>query len=224
MKNFIFVSMAALSALFAIDAQALNLTRPFQDLRLPTQVIMERQSIINPAAAGTTQVLNANAGSTSAAAVTVTTFVAQPDVARNLVITPGGSTAHVAACSITVTGTDIQNKAITEAFAFAENASGATTGAKAFKTISSIAFPANCEDTTFQATWSVGYGEKLGLKRCMDYAGHLVFSTVSGAYEATRATVTADDDEVSKNTADFNGTMNGTADFEAFFIQNFRCL
>lgn len=199
--------------------------RPYRlDFKPATQQMIEKQTITDPAAAGTNEVLDANAGNTSAAAATVTTLAAQPDVPRNLVITPGSTTADVAACDVVVNGTDFHGDSISETFTFAENASTATTGSYAFKSVTSIVFPAACEDTPFGATWSVGYGEKLGLKRCMDYAGHLIQSTVGGAYESTRATVVADADEIEKNTIDFNGTMNGANDFEVFFIQNFRCL
>jgi hypothetical protein len=210
--------------LVSTPAFALNYHRVFQDMKLPTQQMIEKQTIENPAAAGTTDVLSGHAGATSAAAATVTSFVAQPDVPRNLVITPGGTTTDVEECNVVVTGTNFFGQSITETFAFAANASSATTGSKAFKTVTSIAFPANCESGGFAATWSVGYGEKLGLKRCMDSAGHSVMSTVGGAYESTRATMAADADEIEKNTADFNGTMNGSNDFEIFFFQNFRCL
>lgn len=195
-----------------------------QDLKLPSQKMVEKQAITNPAAAGTTQVLSASAGNTSAAAATVSTFVAQPDAPRNLVLTPGGTTADVAACSVVVNGTDILGNAISESFAFSANASTATTGSKAFKTVTSVVFPAACEDSPFGATWSMGYGEKLGVKRCMDNAGDIFFSLLNGAKEATAPTMAADASVVSLNTADYNGTMNGSNDFVLYFMQNFRCV
>ena len=195
--------------------------RKFLDMKLPSQQLIEKQTITNPAAAAADDVLSDDAGNTSAAAATQTTFDAQPDVTRNLSITPTGTTADVAACTITVSGTDFHGQSISEDFAFAENASTATVGSKAFKTVTSVAFPAACEDSPFGATWDVGYGEKLGLKRCMDSAGHMVQTTVSGAFEATRATIAVDAANVEGNTADFNGTMDGAADFEIFFFQNF---
>lgn len=199
--------------------------RPFyQDVRLPTQQMLEKQTITNPLAAGTTNVLSGHAGATSAAAVNVTSFSAQPDVVRNVSLTPGGSTGDVAACDVVVTGTNFHNDAITETLSFTANQSTATVGSKAFKSISNVAFPASCEDAPFTATWNMGFGEKLGLKRCLDVAGHSVFSTVDGAYESTRATITAANTTLERNTADFNGTMNGVNDFEIFFVQNFRCL
>ena len=206
-----------------VSAYALPLQRSFQDIKLPTQAMIEHQDIINPVVADANGVLNANAGPTSAAAKNVISGFTNPDVPRNLVITPGGTTVDVKGCTVTVTGTNFFNKAIAEDFVIADNQSTATTGAKAFKTVTKLAFPADCEEGVFGANWSIGVGEKIGLKRCLNVAGDFAWSTVSGAYEATRATVVADVDEIEKNTADFNGTMDGTADFQAYFVQNFRC-
>jgi hypothetical protein len=211
----------ALTLTLSGEAFAQSAQRLWRDIKLPNQKVIEMQSISNIIAAGTTQVLNLEQGPTSAAAASVSTFLAQPDVPRNLVITPSTSTVDVGTCTITVTGTDYLNRALTEDFAFSNNASSATTGNKAVKTVSLVSFAASCEDGSFAAKWNIGYGEKIGLKRCMS-GNHLVFSTIDGAYETTRATVAYDEDEVSKNTADFNGTMNGSSDFEAFFIQNFN--
>lgn len=209
--------------LFSTFAQAQSVRRLMQDVKLPTQGVVEQQAFTNLLAASTTRVLSGNAGATSAAAATVTTFAAQPDSPRNLVVTPGGTTTDIEACVITISGTNIFDKAISETFTFTANQNTAVTGAKAFKTVSSVAFPANCESGGFAATWSVGIGEKIGLKRCMAEAGAWVQSSIDGAYESTRATVVADADEVEKNTADFNGTMNGSSDFKAYFIQNYGC-
>jgi len=200
---------------------AISYKRFFQDVKFRTQAAIEKQEFTNPAAAGTADILSANAGNTSAAAASATTFVAQPDVPRNLVITPGGTTADVAACTINVVGTDFHDESINEDFAFLANASTATTGSKAFKTVTTVSFPAACEDSPFGATWSVGYGEKLGLKRCLAVAGDILFSTVAGAKEGTAPTMAADAANIEGNTADFNGTMNGSNDFILYFIQNF---
>lgn len=211
-----------LGLIFSLESFGAPVKRYYQDIKLPSQRVLERLEVVNPLAAGTTNVLSANAGATSAAAASVTTFVAQPDVPRNLVITPGGTTGDVESCNVTVTGTNYFGRTITEVFAFAADASSATTGAKAFRTITSIAWAASCESGGFAATWSVGFGEKIGLHRCMA-GNHYVFSSVGGTYETTRATIGFDADEVEKNTADFNGTMNGTNDFEIFFVQNYGC-
>lgn len=196
----------------------------FRDIKPASQVMLENQDFGTPIAATTNTIKTTYVGPSSTAAVTLTSFTAQPDVPRNLTITPTGTTADVAACTITVTGTNYLNATITETFVFAENASSATTGAKAFKTVTSVAFPANCEDTPFSATWIIGVGEKIGLKRCMAYAGDWAWSMIDGVYETTRATIVADSNEVEKNTADFNGTMDASARFIGRFVQNFACL
>lgn len=214
-----------LTVFLLISAQsfAAPVKRFFQDGKLPTQELIERQSFTNPEVAAANDILSANAGNTSAAAATVSTFVAQPDLPRSITITPAGTTADVASCSVVVSGTNFYGESISESFAFAANASTVTVGSKAFKTVSSVLFPAACEDTPFGATWSVGYGEKLGLKRCMGQAGDAILSTVAGVFESTRATVAVNATAIESNTADFNGTMDGAADFDLLFIQNFRC-
>ena len=215
-------TLALLTFLFSITATA-AIKPYYQDIKLPTQKMVERQEILNPGASTVTTIKSAYAGATSAAAVTLSSFAAQPDVPRNINITPGGTTTDIESCVISVAGTDILNNSITDTFTFAANATGRVDGVKAFKTITSATWPADCESGAFGATWSIGYGEKLGVKRCMDKAGHILFSTIDGAKEATAPTMAADASVVSKNTADFNGTMDGTADFELFFLQNFRC-
>lgn len=208
---------------FCSSAQAA--IRPYyQDIKLPTQKLVEYQSWADLVASASTTHLSANAGNTSAAAATVTSFLGQPDVARNITITPGGSTGDVAACDIVVTGTDYLDNAITETFVIDANQATIETGSKAFKTVTSVAFEAGCEDSPYQATWYVGDGEKIGVKRCMDKAGYVLFSTLAGAKEATGPTMAADASVVSLNTADFVGSMNSSNDFELFFFQNFRCL
>jgi hypothetical protein len=124
---------------------------------------------------------------------------------------------------IVVAGTNYNGQSISENFTFAADASTAQTGSKAFKTISSVTFPANCESGSFAATWSIGYGEKIGIKHCLDQAGHIVFSTLNGAKEGTAPTMAVNATAVESNTADYNGTMNGSNDFELFYFQNFRC-
>lgn len=210
-------------ALFAFEsfASGFPYSRSFRDMKLPTQQIMEYQLISDPAAAGTADILSANAGIIDTNAVTISTFVAQPDVVRAVQFTIGGTAADIGTCTATVNGTDFHGQVISEDFSVTANTAETLQGSKAFASITSISLPAACEDSPYGATWSVGYSEKLGLKRCMAQAGHLVFSTVAGAYETTRATVAVDAANIEGNTIDFNGTMNGANDFEVFFIQNF---
>jgi hypothetical protein len=187
------------------------------------QVLPELQLIVSPDAASATQVLSAHAGATSAAAVSVTTFAGQPDVSRNLTVASGGTTADVAACIITVSGRDIRSGSISETFTFADNEAATKTGNKAFKSVSSVAFPANCEDGTFAATWNVGMGTKLGLNRCLDKSGYLAFAVFNGIFEGTRPTIAVHSSLISSNTAILNSALDGS-DVALNFFHNYRCL
>lgn len=109
-------------------------------------------------ATSATAVLPATA--TVVAGTTITSGITNPDVPRNLTITTGGTTANIAAGNVTITGTNVEGKVIVEEFAMADNLDGSVTGNKAFKTVTSIQFPA--ADGT-AATISVGTGAKLGL-------------------------------------------------------------
>lgn len=197
--------------------------RRSMDIKLPGQVMVEKQVIPTPAVGASGAILSGHAGPTSAAARVVTTGISQPDVPRAISIASGGTTADVAACVITVTGKNILGRSISETFTFTANESATKTGSKAFKSISSVSWPASCEDSPYGATWNVNTTDKLGLKACMDKSGHLLMTTYDGAYENTRATAVADADEVEKNTVDPNGTLDDAKDIEAFFFQNFRC-
>lgn len=193
----------------------------YQVIKLPdSQQVFEVQSWTAPDTATTNSILSGSAGATSAASATVTTFLAQPDVARNLVITPGGTTADVAAGNVVVVGKDIFGKAITENFAFLANASTATTGNKAFKSITSITFPG--EDSPFGATWSVGIGDKLGLQRCIDSGDHIIKGLVDGV-TLTGITAAASTAVVSSNTIIPNPASNNSRNFKLFYLQNYRC-
>lgn len=219
MPNLLWV--LCLGAIFAWgNSMAANLKIEVQDVKLPSQQMLEKQTMSAPEAADDNQILDDNAGGGSAGA-TVTTFLAQPDVARNVTVTPGGSTGDVKAGTVTVTGTDLFGAVITESLALTDNLSTVVAGNKAFKTVTSVAFPA--EDAPYAATFDVGTGDKLGVKRCMNAAGHVVFATLGGVYEATRPTVAADASVVSANTVDLNSALDGS-DVEVFFVQNYRCL
>lgn len=210
------LSLAPSSAL----AVSQRLTR---DLKLPTQSMLEHQQMLIPVGASTSYVLTTNAGPTSTAAKTVTTGLVNPDVARNLTITPTGSTGEVESCVITVAGTNLKGGSISETFTFAADASTAQTGNKAFKTVTSVAWPANCESGSSAATWIVGVGTKLGVKQCSSFAGAYVFSVFDGAYETTRGTFASHATAQESNTFIPNGTMNGAKNVDLYFIQNYGC-
>jgi hypothetical protein len=219
--NKFYLSLICLLSL-CTSAQAANVQRLFQDVKLPTQSMLERQTILAPIVATTNRVLATNAGPTAATALTVSTFAAQPDVPRNITITPTGTTGDVEACVIVVTGTNFFGQSINESFTFLADASTAQTGSKAFKSVTSVAFPADCESGGFAATWIVGVGSKLGLKRCMANAGDVIHANFDGATETVGA-VGSSASLVSANTYTPTGTMNAAKNVIVDFVQNFAC-
>ncbi len=218
MRNFIFV----FAFLMATTGWASPNQRLARDIKLPNQKVIEKQTVTTPGVAATTNILNASVGPTSAAVTVVASGITNPDVPRNLVITPSATTADVAACVITVTGTDMFDAVITEAFSFLDNASTATTGVQAFKTVTSVSWAASCEDSPYTAKWSIGGGSKLGLRRCMDKASDFVQAGLAGVFEATRPTIVAHSTTISKNTAALNSSLNGT-DVQLYYMQGYGC-
>lgn len=193
-----------------------------QDIRLPSQQVLEKQTVTDADLAVPSALVSAHAG-VSGALVTITSFLTQPDVPRNIVVVAGGTSADIGTCTITATGKNIHNSTITETFAITANTAATQTGAKAFKSVSSVAIPAACEDSPYGATFSVGTGAKLGLNKCLDSADHFAWAGLDGAYEGTRPTVVADADEVEKNVATLSTALDGAKDANLFYIQNFRC-
>jgi len=141
----------------------------------------------------------------ASAVTTVTTAITNPPCPRNITITPGGTTADVAACDITITGTNYQDKVITSAITFAANASTIVAGTKAFKTVTSISIP--IQDGA-AATFAIGFGELIGLP-VMLTEKPLVFALDDGAI-MTAPVIAYDSDEIEKNTIDLNGSLDGS--------------
>jgi hypothetical protein len=133
--------------------------------------------------------------------------ITQPDVPRNVVINPDGTTADVAAGNITVQGTDIEGNEISEDIAVVANQAHDTvsTGSKAFKTITAITIPA--QDGA-AATFLFGYGDKLGLpfKRA---TLPCIAAYLNETLEATAPTIAADADNIEGNTIDLNSALDG---------------
>jgi hypothetical protein len=171
------------------------------------------QKWTNPIVSDDNLILNDQASSASLV-TTVSAFLAQPDFARNIIITPAGTTASVKAANIVITGTNIRGEVITESILMTENGTSPVAGVKAFKTVTGISIPA--QDGS-GATFDFGVGDVLGLDRCM--AGDEVLAlTADGVYEATRPTVVYDADEVEKNTINPNASLNGAVDFVVTFV------
>lgn len=215
--NKLILLLAVTLSFQVFEAQA-GFTRSPTDLRFPNQEVFNK-TVVTPGTSAVANILLDNAGG-GAAAATVTTFLAQPDVARNLVITPTGTTADVAAGNVTVNGWSTTGQAISEDFAFLANASTSTVGVKAFAKIKSIVFP--IEDSPFGATWSVGQGEKLGLTHCLDGSGWFYLGMVDNV-ALTGKTLTTSATAVESNTILTNPLPNGTRKFTMLYTQNFRC-
>lgn len=207
--------------LLSTQSHAINLKVSRQDQKLATQAMVEHDTVATPVVADDNRILDDEDGDSDGNAVTITTFLAQPDVARAFTITPGGTLADVKSGLVTISGTDLHGNLINEDFQFNDNHSGAVAGLAAFLTVTSIVFPV--EDSPYGATWDVGVGDVLGLRRCLEAAGNVFFATLDGVYESTRPTI-VQSTALAGNTADINGTLNGSKNVDIFYVQNFTCL
>ena len=174
---------------------------------------MRRQTWTNPVATDADRLKNDQATSASVI-TTVTSFLAQPDFARKITVTPGGTTADVPAGDVTITGTNIRGEVITDTITFAANASTVGTTLKAFKTVTSVVFP--IQDGA-AATYDIGVNDALGLDRCMT-ADEVQSASMDGTYEATRPTVTYHASDVSKNTVTPNTALDASKDLRVVYI------
>jgi len=212
LKNFIFLVIALVSFNSFSATQVMG-----RNIRLPSQEVLNKLEV-TPLTADTDAILDGTP--LGSAAATVTSFLAQPDVARNLTVTTGGTTADVAAGNVVVTGLGADGQAVSETFALTANLNGTVTGNKAFLRVTSISVPAG--DSPFGATIDVGFGNKIGLPRCMDGAGFFIKGLVDGV-ALTGATVAANATALEDNTVIPDPAPNGTRKFTLLFVQNFRC-
>lgn len=131
--------------------------------------------------------------------LTYTEMLAQPPQARKLIFDPTGA----ATGDILVAGTDIDDNPITDKVA--TSASAAVYSAKAFKTVTSVTYPTDAGGITWDAGWTEAIGLPLKLA-----AAPFALEKFNGVVElATAGTFTVDADELSKNTYDPNGSLNG---------------
>ena len=156
-------------------------------------------------AATTNTILAASEGSILAVMGTNPGVTLNPPCPRNLIVTPGGTTAGVPAGNVTITGTNVAGEVISEDFAFLANATAPTVGVKAFATVTLVLLPVLDEAG---ATFAVGIGDKIGLPLMLDYNA-VLGATLDGVRETTFPTVTFDADEIEKNTVDLNSALNG---------------
>lgn len=137
----------------------------------------------------------------------ITTAITNPDVARTIIATPGGTTANVTAVSVIVTGTDITGAALTETLpAFSAGAATAKTSVNAFATVTSITQPAIGSAVTVSYGTTAQLGLPYNLTRNTVLAAYL-----NGVKEGTPPTITTHATDVSKTLAQLSSALNGTA-------------
>lgn len=208
---------------FGLGSAEAAVKRQWLDQKMPTQAMLEHETLTTPLAATTNYIKTTYAGPTSAAALTLSSFTHQPDVPRNITVTPTGTTGDVESCVITISGTNYYDHAITDTVTFAADASTVQATTKAFKSVTSVAWPASCESGGFGATWIIGVGEVFGLSHCLASKGDVAWASLGGTYEGTRPTCLSDSTHVESNTCDINGSPDGTKNVEFYFVQNFNC-
>ena len=137
------------------------------------------------------------------AAQTITAGITQPTCPRCLSVTGGAQQTGV----VTINGTDVNDTPISEDFTMIS--STLIPGTKAFKTVTSIVYPAYTVDAT--KTCVVGDSDILGLPLMLPSATCIYATYVNGTLEATAATVTVSTTVASSNTLDPNSALAGTA-------------
>lgn len=147
---------------------------------------------------------------------TATAFLKQPPCPRQItaVVKGDNATEVTADSTITVNGTNILGKTITETLTFTADLSTAKTTVKAFKTITSIVFSAQADGTP---AFDVGWNEVIGLP-FMFAEKPFVLEKFTGAVQYTAGTLTIDDNEIEKNTYNPNGNLDGTGTLELLFF------
>ena len=136
----------------------------------------------------------------TAAAQTVTTDITNPDICR-VVAVKGSDAGHTQ--KVTINGTNYHGEAISEDITL----TGTSTayGTKAFKTITSIVYPAYASGGTVV----VGRGKALGLPFAFSSSNKIVAATLGKA--AATPTVVTNETDVAKNTVDLSaGTYDGS--------------
>lgn len=146
------------------------------------------------------------AGKTVTATPADDEFIAQPPCARNVTVTVAATTAgDVKAAAIVVTGTNLAGETITESFTPTADTPATLVGAKAFKTIASVAVPA--QDGA-SVTVDVGFGQLIGLPYKL--AKKRVLLTLNDGVVDTAPTLTISESALESNTVDFNGSLDGS--------------
>lgn len=135
----------------------------------------------------------------------VTTAITNPDGARNITATAGGTATDIKAIKVTIEGTNAAGATISEELpAFTVDTAGTKEGAKAFKTVTKITIPAH---DGLGATTAIGFGEKLGLGVKLS-RNSVLAAFLGGTKEGTAPTVAVSSTAVESNTIDLNSELD----------------
>lgn len=166
-------------------------------------VFLARQAWVDAVAADPNGLLDDHDLDT--AAHTVSTFLGQPDYARNVTLVASGATTD----NVVVHGTDIAGNVISETIAL--NGTSPVAGTKAFASITSMDVP-----EVASVTLDAGWGDVLGLRHRLAEAS-VLFLFAGGTDELSSSTVVVDGSDVSENTVDPNTALDATTDFVAIY-------
>lgn len=144
----------------------------------------------------------------------LTTGITKPAVPRNITATSGGTSGDIGAVQVTVTGTNYKGEAISETLpVFTANSATTVSGAKAFKTVTSISIPAH---DGLGATTAIGWGDIFGLPYLLEADEQVIAKLFDKATDA--GTITPDADEIEKNVFAVAGTPNGAKDIDLYIL------
>jgi len=147
---------------------------------------------------------------------TISTSITNPDFPRTVVCKTTKAGGSMAGKIVTVYGTDIRGKAISEAITCGDDTAAEST--KAFKTVTSFVLPTRI---TSGDTISIGIGDKLGLEMIPAYAvaisGHH-----NGVLEGTLPTITRSATDIALNLCDFNSACGADHDQAVVFYTEDR--
>lgn len=161
---------------------------------------------LTPATADADGILDGQVCSGAATAVVAASMLlATMGVARGLVVQPKTGTDNVLAGDVVVTGTDLDGAALVASATFLASATGAVAIARAFKTITTVDFPA----TNGASTWDVGWQDTLGLPRTQVAIQRPKRTLLNNAVETTAPTIVASA-TLANNTLDPNSACAGT--------------
>lgn len=171
-------------------------TKPVHLGRIARQVLSAAEAV----AVDTNGLLETTA--LPAAAANYTTFAHDMPYARTVTAVCSGTQTG----NMVITGTDIDDVAITETIALTSDTP--VESLKAFKTVTIIRLPIKVASETI----IVGWGDKIGIPWLLGDAKDrpMVEATVNGTIETTAPTLTANADDLAKNLIDLHSNLAGT--------------